>query len=271
MKIIPQNLLHAKAGRVLPLQLARVFFAAFVMSIFPLTANAVPHTVEGSDITESEWQSWPSWCKAVFLASEWANSSKFRGRLTGTAIDSERKSFMATYGVHGPHHLCLAIIYINRARSMTNEKGEFSPRKNLIKKAINEISYSEQRTPKTAPGISLLNAYRGIAFHLNGESTKAIAAWEEGIRLQPSKKDSYLAWAQSLIADKNYLEAHRLLSRYDKSKEYETADGEYFIGFTLYKLGKKTEAKERIDKAHALGYPFPGLKKKIDAEIKSTK
>lgn len=248
---------------------ARSAAAALFIALFFSTATAAPHTVEGSDITESEWQAWPSWCKAVFLASEWARSSIFQGRLSGAAIKAERESFMASYGVHGPHHLCLAIIYINRSRSMSNEAGEFSPRRNLIKKAINELSYSEQRTPKSAPGISLLNAYRGMAVHLDGDRSKAISIWTEGVRLQPRKKESYLAWAQMLLNEKKFGEANAVLEKYDKNKEFATADGEYFIGFTLYKLGKLNEAKVRIDQAHALGYPFPGLKRTIDAAIKS--
>lgn len=58
---------------------ARSAVAALFIALFFSTATAAPHTVEGSDITESEWQAWPSWCKAVFLASEWARSSIFQG------------------------------------------------------------------------------------------------------------------------------------------------------------------------------------------------
>tara|TARA_R110001583_G_scaffold195457_1_gene373804 strand:+ start:4509 stop:4862 length:354 start_codon:yes stop_codon:yes gene_type:complete len=111
---------------------------------------------------------------------------------------------------------------------------------------------------------SLLTAYYGMALDGLGRRDEALQMWNRGINSQPKARESYLAMAEALLSEKRPKDALDVLLRYEAQKEYDTPDGEYFLGHTYFELKQYDKAREHADKAYRLGYPFPGLRNKLE-------
>lgn len=210
--------------------------------------------------SEAEWLSWPDFCKAGYLSSDWSGGSPFQGRLPQAELNRLRQHNETAVGIPGIHHFCVGMLYINRAKALPTGKA----RSDNLDRAVGEIEYSFSRASPTIPMYSLLAAYYGTAFHLQGKHREAEAVWEKGISSKPKSRESYLAKAQVLISERKYREALDVLLRYEKAKETDYADAEYFLGHVYFELKQYDKAREHADRAYKLGYPFPGLRKKLE-------
>lgn len=238
--------------RTLPLRALRDIIVG-LLSLHTVTAHAVITP------TEIEWLTWPDFCKAGFLASDWSANSPFKGRIPQDQLRSMNPSEGGGSGIPGVHHFCGAMLYLNRAKSARNP----TEKNNLAKSAVVEIEYSYSRMRTTAPMYSLVTAYYGTALHRAGKPQQAIDMWKKGIATQPKARESYLAMAEVLLEEKKPKEALEVLLNYEQLKEYDAPDAEYFIGHTYFELKQYDKAREHADKAYQLGYPFPGLRDKL--------
>lgn len=235
-------------------QLALAIFGFPALLIFSINAHG------STTPTEAEWLSWPDFCRAGYLSTDWSAGSQFQGRLPQAELDRFRQNHEATIGIPGIHHFCVGMLYINRAKSLPSGKA----RNDNLDSAVREIEYSFSRAAPTIPMYSLLTAYYGTAFHLQGKRREAEAMWEKGISAKPKSRESYLAKAQVLIAEKKHREALDVLLKYEKAKETDYADAEYFLSHVYFELKQYDKAREHADKAYKLGYPFPGLRRKLE-------
>ena len=210
--------------------------------------------------SQAEWLGWPDYCKAGYLASDWSVGSPFKGRMPEAQIRQIRASHDTLVGIPGPHHFCMAMLYVGRAKGM-NQKGKYT---DTLKMAVGDFEYSYSRMRTSAPMYSLVAAYYGMALNGLGKRNEAIQMWNRGINTQPRARESYLAMAESLLAEKRPKEALDVLLRYEALKEYDTPDAEYFLGHTYFELKQYDKAREHADKAYRLGYPFPGLRNKLE-------
>lgn len=206
--------------------------------------------------TEVEWHSWPDFCKAAFLGSQWAQGSPYLGRMAEAQVNSLRVST----GIPGPHHFCVGMLYINRARS----KGQNSNTAFNLGRAIDEINYSFSRMTSESARYSLVTAYYGTAFYRSGKRQQAMEMWNKGIEAKPASRESYLAMAEVLLQEKKAKDALDLLLRYEKAKENDAPDAEAFLSHTYIELGDFDKARVHADKAYLLGYPLPGLRNKLE-------
>ncbi len=211
------------------------------------------------DISESEWNTWPPYCKAGFLASEWSSESPFIGRMSPAQFRSIR-SANASIGIPGLHHFCVGMVYINRAKN----QGSTPKGRETLRNAVREIQYSFARIDTKAPKYSLVTAYYGTALYRQGKHQEAVDMWSRGINAKPASRESYLAMAEALLAEKKAKEALEVLLRYEKAKEDDAADAEAFLAHTYIQLGEYGKAREHTDKAYRLGYPLPGLRNKLE-------
>ena len=228
--------------------------SAVVLSIF-LVAPAWSQTA----VSEAEWLAWPHSCKAGYLLSDWSLGSPYTGRLSGAEVARYREAHGSVSGISGIHHFCVGMLYVNRARAMSDK----ARRKGELERAVNELEYWYSRTQSNAAQYSLLTAYYGTALHGLGKQEEARRMWNRGIEAHPTHRESYLAMAQALLNEKRYKEALDILLTYDSKKQHPTPDGEYFLAFTYYELKNFAKAREHAENAQRLGYPFPGLLKKL--------
>lgn len=210
--------------------------------------------------SEMEWLGWPDFCRAGFLSSGWGAGSGFQGRMSPSQIEDMNRRFEVSVGIPGVHHFCVGMLYLNRSKTMPAG----SKRTEVLRDAVSEVDYSFSRASPTVPMYSLITAYYGSALYRQGKQGEADAMWEKGMRAKPKARESYLAKAEVLIAEKRYTEALNLLLRYEKAKETDYADAEYFLGHVYFELKQYDKAREHADKAYRLGYPFPGLRKKLE-------
>ena len=219
-----------------------------------LTAHA------STTLSEMEWLGWPDFCKAGYLASDWSRGSPFQGRMPPSQVSQIRRTHDSAVGIPGVHHFCVGMLYTNRAKTMTRG----SKRDETLRNAISEIEYSFSRAAPSAPMYSLITAYYGTALYRQGKRQEANAMWDKGIQAKPKARESYLAKAEILIAEKKHREALDVLLQYEKAKETDYADAEYFLGHVYFELKQYDKAREHADKAYKLGYPFPGLRRKLE-------
>lgn len=239
------------------------FFGVCLMAI--CLGHGIGYAAQGKDLRAAEWASWPDYCKVAFLSSGWSENSPYAApQLKGWAAQL-RSSLLEPMRIPGPHHFCVGMIYVNRARNATANQRSTGD----LRMALDEINYSLSRMEKSSPSYSLIMAYFGTAHYLLGDRAKATGIWEDGIRTQPERRESYLAMVQALLSEKRYKEALERLLDYDGKKEYATADGEYFLAYTYLELGDYDQARIHADQAYALGYPFPGLRDKLKKLEKS--
>ncbi|WP_435749595.1 tetratricopeptide repeat protein [Thauera sp. AutoDN2] len=210
--------------------------------------------------TEMEWLGWPDFCKAGYLASGWGGGSGFQGRMPHSQVESLRRQFEITVGIPGVHHFCVGMLYVNRAKAMPSG----NKRTETLRSAVSEIDYSFSRATPSAPMYSLITAYYGTALYRQGKRQEANAMWDKGIQAKPNARESYLAKAEVLITEKKHREALDVLLKYEKAKETDYADAEYFLGHVYFELKQYEKAREHADKAYKLGYPFPGLLRKLE-------
>ena len=221
-------------------------------------------SVAAVNISEAEWLTWPAFCKAGFLASDWSRGSPFAGKMSEAQVRSIRSTHEMSNGIPGVHHFCIGMVYINRAKvSKTNPKNP-----ELLRNAINDIEYSFSRISPGAPKYSLVTAHYGTALYLSGKRQQAFEIWEKGISTRPESRESYLAMAEALLKEKKPIDALEVLKRYESAKTTETPDAEAFLAFTYIELGQYDKAREHADNAYKLGYPLPGLRSKLERMAK---
>jgi len=245
--------LTGKLTKIIYTSAKNALFGASLSLFVALPASA--QTV----VTEAEWLAWPQNCKAGYLLSEWSAGSTYTGRLSGAELTRYKQTHASVSGISGIHHFCVGMLYVNRARAMSDK----TRRQNQLERAVSEFEYSYSRTPSTAAQYSLLTAYYGTALHGLKKNEEAQRMWNRGIEAQPTQRESYLAMAQAFLDQKQYKQALDILLTYDSKKQYPTPDGEYFLAFTYYQLHNIEKAREHAENAQRLGYPFPGLLKKL--------
>ena len=216
--------------------------------------------IQARDITQAEWAVWPDFCKAAWLDSSGGARSAFQGRMSPEQIRSILSKTDQTVGIFGTWHFCLAMAETGRAKiGPYNRETE-----ETLQNALNDYAYSFARTPKTAPGYSMLAAHYGTALYISRRRDEAFSMWEKGIEAQPSSRESYLAMAEMLLKERKHKDALKVLLRYEDKKTYDSPDAEYFLGHVYFELKQYDKAREHADRAYKLGYPFPGLRRKLE-------
>lgn len=150
------------------------------------------------DITETELRLLPPFC------TTWARNDK----------DALRKQ-ADKYGFRNPQHLCPGLNALNNAQKMISNKNE-GARGYALGVAVAELSYVlEARNNKFALRPTVLR-YRGKAYEMQGKLSKAIADYEEAIRLKPNYTQAYLGLIDAYLKMGNKNEA---VIRLDKALE----------------------------------------------------
>lgn len=236
----------------------KVLIGSFITAV--TFVSGISTSMANTSISEAEWITWPEFCQAGYLASEWSAGSTFKSKMSDSKVRSIRDNHNVSVGIPGVHHFCVGMVYINRAKvaNSAQKRGE------LLRNSINEIEYSFSRMNPVAPRFSLVTAYYGKALYLSGKRQLAFDMWTRGITAKPESRESYLMMAEALLKERKPKEALDILLRYDSSKTADAADAEAFLAQTYIELGMLDKAKKHADAAYNLGYPFPGLRNKLE-------
>lgn len=232
------------------LQLARAALAMLlILASMPGHTNIWP--------TESEWATWPEFCRVRYVDSAIGRDSEFSARIDPNQISSwETRLGDAWYGLH--HH-CAALVYMDRA-SLERDPAK---RNWLLHKAIGEHTFTLNRTSKANPMHAEIATKIGMTHRSLGERTEAVRYFDMAIAEQPTYAGAYQGKAMLLRDLSQFEKARDTLLDGNKATEGKSPELQYFLGLVLFDMKDFDTAREHARLAYELGYPLPGLRDKL--------
>lgn len=227
--------------------------------LLPLFAGALvggsPVSAQAGEVlvTPIEWAALPDFCRPAILISGYRTKLQFE--LRGNAPEGRPASMSLSLfgGIPGPHHFCVGLVYLNRAKRGADRYDT----------AINEFKYSYDQMSRTAPFFSYVSASLGRALYGARRKEEAAKVWSLAMVEQPERREAYLAMAEALNNEKRPEMALKVLQKYEQSKEADYPDAEHFLAQTYFDLQRYAEAKAHAERAYALGYPVYGLRDRM--------
>ncbi|WP_305908387.1 tetratricopeptide repeat protein [Methylomarinum sp. Ch1-1] len=165
-----------------------VFFTFLMFITFP--AFAVRYY---GDITEAELRTLPPFC------TSWAKKDR-------ELLARHQKR----YDFRNPQHLCPGLNALNNAQKMFNDK---RAQGYALSVAVSELSYVlEAKNNQFALRPTVLR-YRGRAYEMQGNLSKAIADYEEAIRLKSNYTQAHIGLIDIYLKMGNKKEARKRLEQ----------------------------------------------------------
>lgn len=223
-------------------------------------AFAAPRTVSALafEPTESEWATWPEYCKARYMESAAGrDSDTFAGRMPEPQVRAWKAKLGE--GWIGLHHHCAALVHVNRARWEKDPR----ERTRLLRRSLEENQFALDRLPADHPMHAQIAAHNGTA-HAELRDYEAAERWfNEAIEGCPECAVGYHTKANYLRKKEQLNEAREVLERGVKSTDGKSAELHYFLGLLLVDLKEFESAQTHALRAYELGYPLPGLRKRL--------
>jgi tetratricopeptide (TPR) repeat protein len=236
-------------ARFLP-PLALLLFAAFhAQSAFAL--QFVPE--------ETEWATWPEYCRARYVVSGAGRNSEFSMRVPHgqTAMWESRLGD----AWHGLHHFCAALIYTQRARqSPTIKERDFE-----LRSALRNFRYTLERTSEANGMYPEMLTRMATAYDLLGDNAHAMEYLDRAIELHPEFLGAYTSKAMIYRRKGELNQARETLEAANKQSKGESAEVQYVLGLVCLEAKDYAAAQEHARIAYSLGHPLPGLRQKLAA------
>ena len=250
--------IHAPAERLRHACAALWLLAALCLSVtagWSPAARALAFTP-----TDAEWATWPSYCRARYTVSGAGIDSKFAGTSAHGEVD-KWKAVLGDDGWYALHHYCAAIVIFNRAKR-TSSKLEA---KHLYENTFEEAQFARDRTKAENPFYPKISALMARTAHAIGKDDTADRVLREAQVHHP--KNGELFAAEALIAYENHklAAARDILIAGNEATERKSAELFYLLGLVQFDLKDYAASREAAKSAYALGYPLPGLKRKLAA------
>lgn len=208
--------------------------------------------------TETEWQSWPSYCKARYITTNLGKTSRFARQ--HSAIDFSELDNWQSAGIRGVHHFCTGTIWLNRARS----KLETEEKQGLLRHAHQETMFTYERSERTAPQFAKVAMQLATVTFEQGDSDAALQILENLLANQPNNSDAYAATAVILRKAGHLEQAKETLIQGNQATDGQSAEIIYILGLICLELGQIDSAVEYAKIAYDMGYPLPGLRAKLE-------
>lgn len=207
---------------------------------------------------QDEWAAWPQHCKARYSMTPAATGSPYYGAISPDEI-AQWRSRLTDYVWEHMHHYCAGLAWLHRAELETTKKG----RKDALKSASREAAYTLRRLSPGMPlygDVSIANARIAAAA---GRYDSALRYVENGIGASPSDSRLYVA-GYSVYRDAGQpAKAREMLERGDKATASASSEIQYFLGLEALERREYTQSVAYAKRAYELGYPLPGLKRKL--------
>ena len=210
--------------------------------------------------TRSEWDSWSPLCKARYSVSSAADGTEFANVVPSATVE-QWKVQMGEFVWNNMHHYCAGLAFQFRARL------ELDPdkRRQYLDRAAKEVDYTYRKLEPGMPLYTTTAVAMGSIAADKGQTKRAVGYLEAAIQAQPQEASAYIALAAVYQRQKRYTQARTTLLAGDEATGGESAEIAYYLGMVSLELGDQTQAVEYARKAYGMGYPLPGLRRKIEA------
>ena len=209
--------------------------------------------------TRGEFYAWPTHCKVVYARTP--VGAPFESMITA-AQDAEATRVLGPelYGTGGVHHYCAGVAWFERARLESDEY----QRRFMLSQAVNETEYTMSRLTPRDPLFAEVHAHMARILYENEQFDDALAILDKVIQNVPTSEIAYTVQGIIYYQQGDYERARDVLREGNDQLDGQSAEIHYNLGLVLLKLGQPQVAREHGKEAYRLGYPLPGLKRKLE-------
>ncbi len=210
--------------------------------------------------TAAEWKTWPDYCKAKYVITQVGERSPYR-RFVSKDMITQWQGLLGIQTWTNIHHGCAGMIWIQRAERLEGKNAQ--QHDFAVSRAVDEATYSLGRTPGDHPVAHKLKMVMARADYSAGNTERALARMEEIVREAPEMAEGYAVLSTYLYREKKFDRAREVLEQGLTTVEEPTAEMHYFLGLVLLRQKAYVEARVQAEEAYRLGYPLPGLKRRL--------
>jgi tetratricopeptide (TPR) repeat protein len=208
--------------------------------------------------TPEEYAAWPEYCRVQFTLHGQLNQVVGGVRYPAGTIDSLRRVIGVPF--EGLHHYCASIHFLNRSRVAS----EATQKQFLLNRAVADLDYSMVRNDTGSPVFPDMAVVASQIRLEQNKAEEALAILKTAITAQPARLEPYVAL--SLVQRKlgQMKLARDALLEADKISNGKSMEVQYNLGLINLELGDTRAAVENAKKAYGMGYPLPGLKRRLE-------
>jgi tetratricopeptide (TPR) repeat protein len=208
----------------------------------------------------TEWDSWPPHCKARYSISSAADGTEFARLVPADEVQRWRAQTGDFVWSH-MHHYCAGIAWQFRARLEVDP----ARRTQFLETATREVEYTYRHLEPGMPLYSTVSIAMGSVWADRRQYSRATGYLKGAISAQPAEPSGYVALASVYQKQKRLDLAKATLLEGDEASDGSSAEIAYYLGLVSLDLGQKDAALEYARKAYGMGYPLPGLRRKLNA------
>ena len=231
------------------------FLLLLIALAFPwASSNALSFTP-----SETEWLTWPEYCRARYVDSGAGRNSEFVSRVPRDVFESWKRRMGPAWRTL--RHYCAGKVYLIRARG-ASDTGQ---RRFLLEKVVGEVDYTLERTPSDSFMVPVMVATAAEALYRLGQDEEALRRLSTAMGSFPGHAGLYTTAAVIYRGADKLGKAVEVLKRGEEKTEGGTAELHYFLGLVYADLEEYPRARAHAAKAYSMGYPLPGLRNKLKA------
>lgn len=208
--------------------------------------------------TDSEWASWPSYCKAKYAWTNIGKGSKF-----ASSVNDVHRAHLARWendGIRGLHHYCTGMVYLKRAM-MSNDQ---ILRDRNLDNAYQETQFTFSRSNNKSPYFAQIAIQVATILSEHEKFADALQILSGVVEAQPKNAVLYSAIAVMQRKLGDLQRAKQTLMRGNEALEGKSAEINYNLGLISIELGEIDDAVRYAESAYAQGFPLPGLRVKLE-------
>lgn len=206
---------------------------------------------------DTEWATWPEFCKARYVTLPLGRSEGFGDRLPVVTVQHWHTQLAEAF-IH-VHHYCAGKVYAGRAQRAVNEREQ----QRWWDRAVGEARYTFLRTERTNPLFGEILAFIANGEYHLGNRSEAKNMLQGFISESSTSDRPFVLYAMLLQKEDSLDEALSVLELARSLGITSSAEVEYLMGLTLFKKQRFEEAHAAAKRAYGLGYPLPALRDKL--------
>lgn len=222
----------------------------------PTPVQAFSFTLHGA-----EWKSWPEYCKARCSEIGTCRVGQVHPTMPAETRDHWR-SVLGQEVFASVHHGCAGMVYLQR---LMRHSGSDMNRRALIKQIKSECDFTLRYTPPDHPIAHKVQVVLARTAYHEGNTAQSFRIFEELLETARDLPDVYAAYGAYLFRERDFSRAREVLEQGLAQVTEPTAEMHYFLGLVLLREKAYANARTHAHEAYRMGYPLPGLKRKLKA------